>query len=302
LADSGQKWGFDDSEFASPVAVFGRAPIFRKQLEEQRRMSSQIATLDELVPRASRSFKVLGVRVHAVQIPDVVQQMRDWISARERCRYIAVTGMHGVSESRRDPLFKTILNEADLVVPDGMPLVWLGKHHGHPLRRRVYGPELMQTFCRETGSAYRHFLYGGMPGVPELLSRVLNEKCGINVVGHYSPPFRPLTPQEDQEVIDRIHAVNPDILWVGLSTPKQERWMYEHRSKLRVPVLVGVGAAFDMNSGRARQAPGWMQENGLEWSFRLLQEPRRLWRRYLISGPQFVFGVASELLSLRRYD
>ena len=265
-------------------------------------MSEQTGALVGLVPHTRPSFKVLGVRVDAVQIPDVVQQMRGWINARQGCQYIAVTGMHGVSESQRDPIFKTILNEADLVVPDGMPLVWLGKRHGHPLRRRVYGPELMQTFCHETGSKYRHFFYGGMPGIPELLARTLNEKFGTNVVGHYSPPFRPLTPDEDQEVIDRIHLANPDVLWVGLSTPKQERWMHEHRSKLRVPVLVGVGAAFDMNSGRAKQAPAWMQENGLEWSFRLFQEPRRLWRRYLISGPQFIFGVASELLSLRRYD
>lgn len=265
-------------------------------------MGSQTAMLAEPAPNTNRSFRVLGVRVHAVQIPDVVQQMRDWISARHSCRYIAVTGMHGVSESQRDPLFKTILNEADLVVPDGMPLVWLGKRHGHPLRRRVYGPELMQTFCSETGSAYRHFLYGGMPGVPELLGRILTEKYGINVVGHYSPPFRPLTPEEDEKVIDDIHATNPDIIWVGLSTPKQERWMYEHRSRLRVPVLVGVGAAFDMNSGRAKQAPAWMRENGLEWSFRLLQEPRRLWRRYLVNGSEFVWHVVLEMLSLRSFE
>lgn len=258
--------------------------------------------LSGMLPRSSKSFKVMGVRVHAVQIPDVVEQMERWIARRDACHFIAVTGMHGVSESQRDLNFKRILNEADLVVPDGMPLVWLGKRHGHPLRRRVYGPELMQTFCRETGLRYRHFLYGGMSGVPELLSSVLKDHFGTNVVGEYSPPFRALTPQEDREIIDRIHTAKPDVLWVGLSTPKQERWMHEHRLKLRVPVLVGVGAAFDMNSGRAKQAPAWMQENGLEWSFRLFQEPRRLWRRYLINGSQFVFGVASELLSLRKYD
>jgi len=248
------------------------------------------------------AFKVLGVRVHAVQIPNVVEQMKAWIAERDGCHFIAVTGMHGVTEAQRDPHFKTILNEADLVVPDGMPLVWLGKRQGHPLRRRVYGPELMQTFCRDTASQYRHFLYGGVPGVPELLSGTLRKQFGINVVGEYSPPFRALTPDEDKEIVDRIHAANPDVLWIGLSTPKQERWMYEHRPKLRVPVVVGVGAAFDLNSGRTKQAPAWMQENGLEWSFRLFQEPRRLWRRYLINGSEFVLGVASELLSLRKYD
>jgi N-acetylglucosaminyldiphosphoundecaprenol N-acetyl-beta-D-mannosaminyltransferase len=267
-------------------------------------MSNQMAGCapSAVLPDSSASFKVLGVRVHAVQIPDVVARMSKWISERDRCHFIAVTGMHGVSESQRDPDFKNVLNEADLVVPDGMPLVWLGNRHGHPLRRRVYGPELMQTFCRETASQYRHFLYGGMPGVPELLSGILQKQYGINVVDTYSPPFRPLTPEEDQALIDRIHAANPDILWVGLSTPKQERWMYEHRSKLRVPVLVGVGAAFDLNSGRTKKAPSWMQERGLEWLFRLSQEPRRLWRRYLINGPEFALGVASELLRLRKYD
>ncbi|MFZ0954509.1 MAG: WecB/TagA/CpsF family glycosyltransferase [Candidatus Sulfotelmatobacter sp.] len=266
-------------------------------------MSKRIAdcSVAEVLPRVS-SFKVLGVRVHAVQIPDVVGQMRDWIAERDGCHFIAVTGMHGVTEAQREPYFKKILNEADLVVPDGMPLVWLGQHYGHPLQRRVYGPELMQTFCCTTGGQYRHFLYGGIPGVPELLSARLQDQSGINVVGKYSPPFRALTPEEDEEIVDRIHAAKTDILWVGLSTPKQERWMYEHRARLRVPVIVGVGAAFDVHSGRTKQAPSWMRERGLEWSFRLFQEPRRLWRRYLVNGSQFVFGVASELLSLRRYD
>jgi N-acetylglucosaminyldiphosphoundecaprenol N-acetyl-beta-D-mannosaminyltransferase len=262
---------------------------------------SECAVADGL-PCSMASFRVLGVRVHAVQIPDAVAQMTNWISEHNGCHFIAVTGMHGVSESQRDSDFKKILNAADLVVPDGMPLVWLGRHHGHPLRRRVYGPELMQTFCRTTGSRYRHFLYGGMPGVPELLADTLQKQFGITVVGEYSPPFRALTDEEDAEMVERINSASPDVVWVGLSTPKQERWMYEHREKLRVPVLVGVGAAFDLNSGRAKQAPAWMQERGLEWSFRLFQEPRRLWRRYLINGPQFVVGVASELLSLRRYD
>jgi N-acetylglucosaminyldiphosphoundecaprenol N-acetyl-beta-D-mannosaminyltransferase len=219
-------------------------------------MNKRIAdcTLADVLPPGA-SFKVLGVRVHAVQIPDVVGQMRDWISQRDGCHFIAVTGMHGVAEAQHEPYFKKILNEADLVVPDGMPLVWLGQHHGHPLQRRVYGPELMQTFCSATRSQYRHFLYGGMPGVPELLSGTLQQQFGINVVGQYSPPFRALTLQEDEEIVNRINAVNPDVLWVGLSTPKQERWMYEHRQKLRIPVMVGVGAAFDLNSGRVKQAP-----------------------------------------------
>jgi N-acetylglucosaminyldiphosphoundecaprenol N-acetyl-beta-D-mannosaminyltransferase len=244
----------------------------------------------------------LGVRVHAVQIPDVIAQMECWISEGQRCHFIAVTGMHGVTEAQHDPCFKEILNSADLVVPDGMPLVWLGRRHGHRLRRRVYGPELMQTFCRRTGPEYRQFFYGGTPSVLGLLSTLMESKYNTNVVGSYSPPFRPLSKDEDEEIVALIHAAKPDVLWIGLSTPKQERWMHEHRPKLQVPVVVGVGAAFDLNSGRTRQAPSWMRERGLEWSFRLFQEPRRLWRRYLIYGSEFVWNVVSELLSLRRFD
>jgi len=247
-------------------------------------------------------FRVLGVRVDAVQIPGVILQMEHWISERRRCRFIAVTGMHGITEAQHDLSFKEILNSADLVVPDGMPLVWLGRLRGHSLGRRVYGPELMESFCQSTGPQYRHFFYGGAPGVPTLLAEVMHKKYRINVAGAYSPPYRALTAQEDEEIVRQIHASNPDVVWVGLSTPKQERWMYEHRLRLQVPVTVGVGAAFDLHSGRVKQAPGWMRENGLEWSFRLLQEPRRLWKRYLVYGSEFMWSVALELLSLRRFD
>lgn len=244
---------------------------------------------------------MLGARIHAIQIPDVVMQMERWIYERNGCHYIAVTGMHGVIEAQHDPLFKQILNSADLVVPDGMPLVWLGRYHGHALRRRVYGPELVDAFCCITGSKYRHFFYGGMPGVPDLLAETLKKKSGIEVAGTYSPPFRKLSVVEDEEVVAQIHTAKPDVLWIGLSTPKQERWMYEHRGELKVPAVVGVGAAFDLNSGRMRQAPSWMREHGLEWSFRLIQEPRRLWRRYLIYGSEFAWSVTLELLSLRKF-
>ena len=265
-------------------------------------MSHQAPQYVSVAQRQCRMFTVLGVRVNAVQIPEVMEQMERWICERKGCHFIAVTGMHGVTEAQHDPFFKQILNSADLVVPDGMPLVWLGRLHGRPLQRRVYGPELMETFCRATDSKYRHFFYGGMPGVPSLLAEILKRKSGIHVVGNCSPPFRTLSQEEDEEIVAGIHAANPDVLWIGLSTPKQERWMFEHRPKLQIPVVVGVGAAFDLNSGRTRQAPSWIREHGLEWSFRLLQEPRRLWRRYLVYGSEFVWDVTLELLSLRRFE
>lgn len=247
-------------------------------------------------------FTVLGIRVNAVQIPDVVAKMEGWISGRDGCRFIAVTGMHGVTEAQHDASFKQILNSADLVVPDGMPLVWLGRRLGHAIERRVYGPELMQTFCSATGPKYRHFFYGGAPGVPDLLARVMKSTCGITVAGSFSPPFRALSEKENEEILESIESAETDVLWVGLSTPKQELWMYRNRPKLRVPVVVGVGAAFDINTGTVRQAPGWMREHGLEWFFRLSQEPRRLWRRYLVYGSEFVLRVASEILFFRKFE
>jgi N-acetylglucosaminyldiphosphoundecaprenol N-acetyl-beta-D-mannosaminyltransferase len=256
---------------------------------------------EKSIPRSPAKFRVLGAPVHAVQISDVVERMESWIHDCAAGQYITVTGMHGISESLREPHFREILESASLVVPDGMPLVWLGRWNGHGLRRRVYGPELMETFCRSTGDRYRHFLYGGAPGVPERLADVLQERYATRVVGSYSPPFRPLTQSEKSDVLDRIRAANADVLWVGLSTPKQEYWMYEHRDSLSIPVLVGVGAAFDFHTGRVKQAPRWMREHGLEWFFRLLSEPRRLWRRYLIQGSHFAWNVGLEILGLKHF-
>lgn len=251
----------------------------------------------------TRPFNVLGVRVDAVQIPKVVEEMEEWIARREGCRYIAVTGMHGVTEAQHDRQFKEILESAGLVVPDGMPLVWIGRWHGFDMQRRVYGPELMATFCERTASkGYRHFFYGGAPGVAQdLASRFASRFSGVVVAGTYSPPFRALTREEDDGVVEAIESTHADIVWVGLSTPKQERWMFEHRDRLNVPVLVGVGAAFDFYTGRVAQAPEWMRENGFEWLFRLAREPRRLWRRYLVRGSEFAGLVILELLGLRKF-
>jgi N-acetylglucosaminyldiphosphoundecaprenol N-acetyl-beta-D-mannosaminyltransferase len=251
------------------------------------------------------SFRLLGVRVHAVQIPDAVAEMERWIEEKQGCHYVAVTGMHGVMEAQQDALFKQILNTADLVVSDGMPLVWAGRQRGFDgMKRRVYGPELMMAFCAATqGKGYRHYFYGGADGVPERLADTLSRRFeGFQVAGCYSPPFRPLTPDEDLDIVQKINESGADILWVGLSTPKQEKWMYEHRDKLRVPVLMGVGAAFDLNTGRLTQAPAWMREHGMEWFFRLVMEPRRLWRRYLLLGPRFAWNVSLEMLKLKQYQ
>jgi N-acetylglucosaminyldiphosphoundecaprenol N-acetyl-beta-D-mannosaminyltransferase len=250
------------------------------------------------------SYSTLGVRVHAVQIPDVVHQFEEWIEHNEGCHCVAVTGMHGVMEALHHPEFRDILNAADLVVPDGMPLVWVGRLRGHALRRRVYGPDLMVDFCATPAAQRsRHFFFGGKPGVAERLAETLSKRFpGMKTAGVCSPPFRPPTSEEDDEIIRKIEQAAPDVLWVGLSTPKQERWMHAHRDRLRVPVMVGVGAAFDIHSGELRQAPYWMREHGFEWLFRLLQEPQRLWHRYLVYGTQFAFYALLELSGLRRFE
>lgn len=258
----------------------------------------------ETMPRSAlSSFQVLGVRVDAVQIPATIEQMEKWIAQRDECRFVAVTGMHGVTEAQHDSTFKHVLNSAALVVPDGMPLVWLGRRKGFPLRRRVYGPELTMAFCVQTAArGYRHFFYGGAPGVAEnLAGRFAEQFPGFCLAGTYSPPFRPLTREEDTSVVTAINRSHADVVWVGLSTPKQERWMFEHQKCLHAPVLVGVGAAFDFHTGRIPQAPFWMREHGLEWFFRLCHEPRRLWRRYLLYGGEFSALVLLEALGLKKF-
>ena len=248
-----------------------------------------------------KSFRVLGARVDAVRLIDVITKMEHWIVQRDGSHFVAFTGMHGVTEAQLNPWFKQILNSADLVVADGMPLVWLGRWHGYDMRRRVYGPELLEKLCCNTGHFYRHYFYGGGPSVADRVADLLKQRYGIRIAGTYSPPFRALTTEEEAELERRIRGAAPDIVWVGLSTPKQERWMYEHRLRLGVPVMAGVGAAFDFMAGTAKQAPGWMRENGLEWFFRLTHEPRRLWRRYLVLGSRFAWNVALELLGVKKF-
>jgi N-acetylglucosaminyldiphosphoundecaprenol N-acetyl-beta-D-mannosaminyltransferase len=258
-------------------------------------------SIDNQRSSIGNSFAVLGVRVDAVQIPEVISRITGWVEERRTGNYIAVTGMHGVVEAQQNQEFHTILNEASLVVADGMPLIWIGRRYGFRLQRRVYGPELLETFCRDTGDRYCHFFYGGPPGVAEKLGEVLKQRFGIRVGGAYSPPFRRLNADEKCRLRELVVAAQPDVLWVGLSTPKQETWMAEYRDLLGVPVMIGVGAAFDFLTGRTSQAPRWMREHGLEWFFRLATEPRRLWRRYLIGGSRFVWNVALEMTRTKKY-
>lgn len=238
---------------------------------------------------------VLGVGVSAIDMNQALAIIESWIGRREQ-HYVCITGVHGVMESQRDERLRAIHNEAGLVTPDGMPLVWLSRLRGYPGVDRVYGPDLMLACCeRSISRRYSHFFYGGAEGVPERLATRLSARYpGLRVAGMYSPPFRALTPEEDEQVLDRINAASPDVVWVGLSTPRQEWWMHRHAGRLTAPVLIGVGAAFDFHAGLKRQAPYWMQRSGLEWLFRLMSEPRRLGRRYLVNNPAFLWRILRE--------
>lgn len=244
---------------------------------------------------------ILGVRVTATTLEGTLDRIEEWIARREP-RYVCVSGMHGVMESQRDERLRQIHNGAGLVTPDGMSLVWLCRLKGKQLVERVYGPDLMLALCgRSTGRGYRHFFYGASP---EVLNALTDRLCarfpGLQIAGTHSPPFRALTPEEDAAIVRQIREARPNVVWVGLSTPKQERWMSEHVERLGSAVLIGVGAAFDFHAGTKRQAPRWMRRNGLEWFFRLLTEPRRLYRRYLVGIPLFGWYLALEMLGVRR--
>ncbi len=252
---------------------------------------------------AAARVDVLGVGVSAINMAMALGTIERWIETHER-RYICVTGVHGVMESQRDEELRAIHNRAGLVAPDGMPLVWLSHMHGMKHVTRVYGPDLLLA-CSERSAAWnwRHLFYGGAPGVAELLARRLVVRYPqLSVVGTMSPPFRPLTEQEDEDIVGQINNVAPDIVWVGLGTPQQERWMAAHVGRIRASVLVGVGAAFDFLAGLKPQAPVWMQHSGLEWLFRLASEPRRLWRRYLSNNPRFAWHVALQAAGVTRYE
>lgn len=245
---------------------------------------------------------VLGVGVSAINMDMAIATFDAWIARREQ-QYVCITGVHGVMESQRDPALRAILCRSGLTTPDGMPLVWLSKLHGFRQVQRVYGPDLMLAMCeRSREKGYRHFLYGGDEElVAALAARLRQRYSGLQIVGAYAPPFRPVTLEEDTAIIRMINDACPDVVWVGLSTPKQERWMAEHHRRITAPILVGVGAAFDFHAGRKRQAPRWMRRNGLEWLFRLFQEPKRLWRRYLLNNPRFVGLIVLQTFRLRRW-
>lgn len=242
------------------------------------------------------SIKILGTRVDAVQFPDIYKYIENCIAKNIRHNYITVANVDTIMQSRHNPKMREAVNASNLSIPDGFPLLIMQRLHGNPLKKRAYGPDLMKGFLEITqDKEYSHFFYGA---TQETLSKLIkNLKASfpkIRIAGAYSPPFRPLTNNEDIEIIKMINKAAPDVLWVGIGCPKQELWMYNFKEQLNVPVMAGVGAAFDFLAGTKKQAPRWIRDNGFEWLFRLIIEPKRLWRRYLVECPLFIYYVLLE--------
>lgn len=242
------------------------------------------------------TFDAMGTPIAATSIVEVAGLVRQW--AKDGLgRFIGVRDVASTVALHNDPALRDIGAKAALNLPDGMPIVWLGKLRGHQLERTC-GPDLMDHLLRSSGDgSLSHFFLGGKEGVAERLAeRYRNAVPGLRIVGCHTPPFRPMTPRENAKVLTEIKTSGADIVWLGISSPKQDIWMRDNVNQLS-QTLIGVGAAFDFLSGEVRRAPVWMQKSGLEWLFRLLSEPRRLWRRYFILAPQFVWHSARSLVS-----
>ena len=232
---------------------------------------------------------IVGVQVNATNMDVTLASLNTWVNGTDH-HYICVAPAHSIMECVSNPLLLKVFNEADMVTPDGMAVVWLLQLKGHESVRRVYGPDLLLTACGYGLSrGWRHYFYGGAPGVAQKLAEKLQERfAGLQIAGTCSPPFGIPSREEESILLDPVNSSGADIVWVGMSSPKQETWMHAHVGQVKAPVMIGVGAAFDFLSGRKRQAPLWIQENGLEWLFRLVHEPKRMWPRYR-QYPRFVW-------------
>jgi N-acetylglucosaminyldiphosphoundecaprenol N-acetyl-beta-D-mannosaminyltransferase len=249
-----------------------------------------------------RTREILGLPIAMTDYEQAMDVMDGMVARREK-GYVCAVAVHAVMVAQRDAEMKQALLGSTLTVPDGMPLVWAANALGENLPQRVYGPELMRRYSQRSATqGHRVWLYGGRDQghLVQLALRLRQRHDGIKIVGGYAPPFRPLTLEEEDAIAEQINRAKPDVLWVGIGVPKQEKWMARMRDKLDVPVMAAVGAAFDFHAGRISQAPSWMQDRGLEWTYRIAQEPRRLLPRYLYYNPKFMLSFARQLGRDRR--
>lgn len=244
-------------------------------------------------------FHLLGVPVAATNMDAAIQEVRSWIERGDRGRTVTFSNVHVLVEGIKSPGYFEVLQKSDMNCPDGKPLVWYGRRKmGKANVQQVCGPEFMPAFCAATaGLKLRHFFYGGAEGVAAKAATMLQKRIpGLQIAGVYSPPFRPLTLEEMEQIIETINESRPDVLWVSLGCPKQEAWIDEFKGRLDVPVLLAVGLAIDILAGTKDRAPEIMRTLGLEWFYRFCREPRRLWRRYLIYNGIFVYRLLAETL------
>lgn len=248
---------------------------------------------------AASKVAILGTPISPTSYAEVLRYLATPVS--DRGRVLAFCNVHSVMTARKDPRVRRALVDADITTPDGMPLVWVLRRRGYPQQPRVYGPDLMElALAHGVALGWRHFFLGATEETLEQLTASARDRApGVQVVDTLAPPYRPLTSVEEDATVERIKSSGADLVWVGLGMPKQELWMHHIRHRLPGITLLGVGAAFDLLSGKVPQAPDWVQDHGLEWAYRLWREPRRLWRRYLINNPMFAVLATLETLRYR---
>ena len=246
-----------------------------------------------------KTVEILKVPVAVVNMMDFLRHLESFLNTEGPSEYITVTGVHGIMESERDAEIARAHRNAWMCVPDGMPTVWIGRYYGHLSMGRVCGPDMMLEAMKNLSCS--HFLFGGGDGVVERLKSSLENRFDkVKITGTYTPPFREMNGEEFNNLAGLLKDQHPDIIWVGLSTPKQELWMMRNIHRLTCRLMIGVGAAFDFNAGLIKRAPRWMQQIGLEWLYRLIVEPRRLWKRYMINNPLFIGLILLQFLGLRK--
>jgi N-acetylglucosaminyldiphosphoundecaprenol N-acetyl-beta-D-mannosaminyltransferase len=259
--------------------------------------------MNKLMPvLADMKVNVLGVGVHAVNMNSAATILWSHIRTNKK-GYVCLTGVHGIMEVQRDPSLRSIFAEALLVAPDGMPTVWMGHLQGFHTMERVFGPDLMlEIIGRNEFRDCVHFFCGGAPGVAESLREEMTRRFPwVKIAGTFAPPFRQMTPEEERDLSVQVRSLQPDIIWVGLSTPKQELFMARYLPMLDTKLMIGVGAAFLFHTGAIQDSPAWVKRAGLQWVHRFMQEPRRLWKRYILNNPLFIFLVILQFGGLKRY-
>lgn len=247
----------------------------------------------------TNEFRMCNVKIHALQVSSTLHIIFDWLNNERRFHYLSSTNLNNIAIAKESEKYFTVIENADLSIPDGMPLIWYGRYLGYKLSKRCGIEEIMVALFElsNSGYDYSHYFYGNTPEVlNKLKTNLLNNYPKLNIKGMYSPPFKKLSPEEDKEQIEMINSANPDFLWVSLGCPKQEAWLYDHRNSLNCVLGGGAGAVFNFLSGETMKAPAVIQYMGLEWLFRLIQNPKKLYKRYLIKYPKIFILILLDIL------